>query len=135
MARRFDSAEQEAYLNLWRTYDRLRALEDECFAEFGLTAQQYNLLRLLRAARPGAVPTLKLVERLISRAPDVTRMLDKLEAAGLVARARTASVRSPASTDSNRTPPRIATESSSSIGQKLRGKPAVQPPWLRSSAP
>jgi hypothetical protein len=43
--RRFDSPEQEAYLALWRTYDRLRLLEDELFVEFELTAQQYNLLR------------------------------------------------------------------------------------------
>ena len=87
-ARRFDSPEQEAYLGLWRTYDRLRALEDELFAGFGLTAQQYNLLRLLRAARPDPVPTLRLADRLVSRAPDVTRMLDKLETAGLITRTR-----------------------------------------------
>jgi DNA-binding MarR family transcriptional regulator len=85
--RRFDSPQQEAYLALWRTYDRLRAIEDELFAAFDLTAQQYNLLRLLRAAN-APVPTLSLADRLISRAPDVTRMLDKLEARGLIARAR-----------------------------------------------
>src|SRR5213593_1617361 len=85
--RRFDSPEQEAYLALWRTYDRLRALEDELFAGFDLTAQQYNLLRLLRAAHEPA-PTLALAERLVSRAPDITRMLDKLEERGLVRRDR-----------------------------------------------
>ncbi len=88
--RRFDSPEQEAFLNLWRTYDRLRALEDELFAGFDLTPQLYNLLRLLKAARPDPVPTLALAERLVSRAPDVTRMLDKLEARGLVSRVRSA---------------------------------------------
>ncbi len=88
--RRFDSPEQEAFLNLWRTYDRLRALEDELFAGFELTPQLYNLLRLLKAARPDAVPTLALADRLVSRAPDVTRMLDKLEARGLVSRVRSA---------------------------------------------
>lgn len=87
-ARRFDSPEQEAYLALWRTYDRLRAFEDELFAGFDLTAQQYNLLRLLRAGHPKAVPTLALAERLVSRAPDVTRMIDKLEARGLLTRTR-----------------------------------------------
>lgn len=85
--RRFDSFEQEAYLALWRTYDRLRALEDELFAGFELTAQQYNLLRLLRSAQ-AAVPTLAMAERLVSRAPDVTRMLDKLEARSLITRTR-----------------------------------------------
>src|SRR5262245_29538011 len=85
--RRFDSPQQEAYLALWRTYDRLRALEDELFAGFDLTAQQYNLLRLLRAGHE-PVPTLALAERLVSRAPDVTRMLDKLEERGLLTRTR-----------------------------------------------
>ena len=62
------------------------ALEDELFAGFDLTAQQYNLLRLLRAAHPNRVPTLALAERLVSRAPDITRMLDKLEQRGLITR-------------------------------------------------
>lgn len=87
--RSFDCPEQEVYLNLWRTYDRLRALEDELFAAHGLTAQQYNALRLL-AAHPEGLPTLALASRLISRAPDVTRMLDKLGRDGLVARERRA---------------------------------------------
>ncbi|GIW83803.1 MAG: MarR family transcriptional regulator [Gemmataceae bacterium] len=85
--RRFDSLEQEAYLSLWRTYDRLKILEEELFAEYELTAQQYNVLRLLRAARE-PLPTLALADRLISRAPDITRMLDKLEQRGLISRTR-----------------------------------------------
>lgn len=85
---RFDSLPQEVYLGLWRTYDRLRALEDELFASFELTAQQYNVLRLLKAAQPEAVPTLSLVERLVSRAPDVTRMIDRLKERKLVSRER-----------------------------------------------
>ena len=86
--RRFDSLEQEAYLALWRTYDRLRMIEDELFAQFELTAQQYNVLRLLRASRPEPLPTLALAEKLVSRAPDITRMVDKLEARKLVTRTR-----------------------------------------------
>jgi len=85
---RFDSQLQEAYLNLWRTYDRLRALEDEFFTPFALTAQQYNMLRVLKARHPRTLPTLELAQRLVSRAPDITRMLDKLEERGLVARER-----------------------------------------------
>src|SRR5262245_66329636 len=83
-AGRFDSLEQEVFLNLWRTYDRLRALEDELFGRFGLTAQQYNVLRLLKAQHPVTTPTLALANRLITRAPDITRMLDKLEQRGLI---------------------------------------------------
>lgn len=87
---RFDSPQQEAYLNLWRTYDRLRMLEDELFARHDLSAQQYNVLRLLRAKHPEAVPTLILAKRLVSRAPDITRMLDKLEQRGWIERERPA---------------------------------------------
>lgn len=86
--RRFDSLEQEAFLNLWRTYDRLRSLEDELFARYDLTPQQYNALRLLRSANPEAIRTLDLAGRLVSRAPDITRMLDKLEERGFVERDR-----------------------------------------------
>src|SRR6516225_8363434 len=89
-SRRFDSLEQEAFLGLWRTYDRLRALEEELFARYELTPQQYNALRLLRRDHPAPVRTLDLAGRLVSRAPDITRLLDKLEERGLVARERPA---------------------------------------------
>lgn len=85
---RFDSLEQEAFLNLWRTYDRLRALEESLFGQFDLSAQQYNALRLLRGVHPQSMPTLALGARLISRAPDMTRLLDKLESRQLVQRER-----------------------------------------------
>ncbi len=86
--RRFDSLEQETFLNLWRTYDRLRALEDELFGRYDLTAQQYNALRLLRGQHPGSLPTLVLASKLVSRAPDITRLLDKLHERGLIFRER-----------------------------------------------
>jgi DNA-binding MarR family transcriptional regulator len=86
----FDSAQQEAYLNLWRTYDRLRMLEDELFGAHGLTAQKYNALRLLRGSHPERLPTLAVAARLVSRAPDITRMVDRLTERGLVDRERPA---------------------------------------------
>jgi DNA-binding MarR family transcriptional regulator len=88
--RRFDSLEQEVFLSLWRTYDRLRALEDELFGLYELTPQQYNALRLLAGARPDRIRTLDLAGRLVSRAPDITRLLDKLERRGLIQRDRPA---------------------------------------------
>ena len=88
-SRRFDSLERKGqFLNLWRTYDRLRALEDALFGSHDLTAQQYNALRLLRGVSPGTLPTLALAERLVSRAPDITRLLDKLAERGLIERQR-----------------------------------------------
>jgi DNA-binding MarR family transcriptional regulator len=88
--RRFDSAQQETYLNLWRTYDRLKVIEEQAFGEFGLSAQQYNALRLLRSVHPQSMPVLVLGSRLISRAPDITRLLDRLEKRDLVQRVRRA---------------------------------------------
>ncbi|HEX4130345.1 MAG TPA: MarR family transcriptional regulator [Pirellulales bacterium] len=89
-SRRFDSLEQEAFLNLWRTYDRLRAAEDELFGQYDLSAQQYNVLRLLCGEHPESLPTLVLAGRLVSRAPDITRMLDHLERRELIQRQRLA---------------------------------------------
>lgn len=89
LRRKFDSNEQEAYLAIWRTYDRLKAIEEEFFTQWNITAQQYNLLRLLRNTHPKPIPTLSVFNRLVSRAPDVTRMLDRLEKLGLINRSRT----------------------------------------------
>ena len=86
----FDSLEQEAYLQLWRTYDRLRELDERVFQRHGVTAQQYNALRILKSVRPGALSTSAVGARLVSRAADMTRLLDKLEEQGLVARRRSA---------------------------------------------
>lgn len=88
--RGFDSLEQEAFLNLWRTYDRLRSHEDQLFSRHDLTPQQYNALRLLRGVHPGALATLTLAARLVSHAPDITRMLDKLQERRLIQRERPA---------------------------------------------
>jgi DNA-binding MarR family transcriptional regulator len=85
---KFDSPLQELYLNMWRSYDRLRELEDELFDRFGLSSQQYNVLRLLKAALPQSVATLSLADRLVSRSPDITRLLDRLVERGLIERTR-----------------------------------------------
>src|SRR5262249_42397064 len=50
----------------------------------------YNALRLVRATHPEPVQTLTLADRLVSRAPDITRMLDKLDERGLIIRERPA---------------------------------------------
>ena len=89
-APRFDSLEQEVFLNLWRSYDQLKSFEEEVFGKARLSAQQYNTLRLLRSVHPDPMPTLLLGRRLISRAPDMTRLLDRLEQRGLLSRERRA---------------------------------------------
>lgn len=84
----FDSSEQQVYLHLWRTYDCLKTIEDQVFSRYSLSAQQYNALRLLQAAFPAPTQTMELGRRLISRMPDTTRMLDRLEKQHLVTRIR-----------------------------------------------
>lgn len=86
----FDSPEQEVFLQLWRTYDCLKALEEQLFAQHDLSPQQYNALRLLQQVAPAGMQTMELGRQLISRAPDTTRMLDRLQKRGLIARNRRA---------------------------------------------
>ncbi|MDA8745808.1 MarR family transcriptional regulator [Rubripirellula amarantea] len=84
----FDSPAQEAYLHLWRSYDRLRAIEDELFNRYDLSAQQYNALRLLSVVYPAGMQTMEIGRQLISRMPDMTRLLDRLNKRGLITRKR-----------------------------------------------
>jgi DNA-binding MarR family transcriptional regulator len=52
----------------------------------GITHDQYNVLRILRGAGPEGLPRGDIADRLISRAPDVTRLLDRLERRGSIRR-------------------------------------------------
>lgn len=84
----FRSREQEAYLSLLRTADALQTSVEAKLNEFGLTGTQYNALRILRGAGPGGLPCSEIGERMITRDPDVTRLLNRLEKRGYVRRAR-----------------------------------------------
>jgi DNA-binding MarR family transcriptional regulator len=77
---------QTAYVTLLSTADRVRTFFETICAPFDITAQQYNVLRILRGAEPEGLPTLTIAERMIERTPGITRMIDRLEAKGLVAR-------------------------------------------------
>ncbi len=84
----FSSREQEAYLSLLRTADALRSRVEAKLKEFGLTGTQYNALRILRGAGADGIPCSEIGERMITRDPDVTRLLDRLQKRGLVERSR-----------------------------------------------
>jgi len=84
----FASREAEAYLSLLRTSDALQTQVEAQLKEFGLTGTQYNALRILRGAGPEGLPCREIGERMITRDPDVTRLLDRLEDRGFVQRAR-----------------------------------------------
>lgn len=83
----FESLEQEAMLNLLRTSDRFQNRFGRLFREFGLTASQYNVLRILRGeGKP--TPVLEIAERMIQVVPAITGLIDRLEKQGLVKRER-----------------------------------------------
>ena len=85
--RPFDLPEQEAMLNVLRTADQLQIRFARLFRRFGLTPQQYNVLRILRGeGRP--LPILEIAARMITVVPGITGLVDRLEAAGLVERQR-----------------------------------------------
>src|ERR687885_2072710 len=79
-------AARSAYATLLSAADRVRSSFETVCAPFDITAQQYNVLRILRGAEPEGLPTLTIAERMIERTPGITRMIDRLESKGLVER-------------------------------------------------
>ena len=79
--------EQIAFVNLAKTYDRIRGQFAALFKEYGITEPQYNVLRILRGAGE-CLPCSQIGERMLTRVPDVTRLLDRLEARRLIGRDR-----------------------------------------------
>jgi len=86
--RPFASLEQEAFLNLGRTWAVLDHGMAEALRPHGITPTQYNALRILRGAGSDGLCRNEVIERLIARVPDATRLLSRLEAAGLIVRGR-----------------------------------------------
>jgi DNA-binding MarR family transcriptional regulator len=88
--RPFESPAEEAYLNLIRTYGVLEADFARLFKQQRISEPKYNVLRILRGAGGDGLPSLEIASRMITRVPDVTRIVDRLETQGLVKREKTA---------------------------------------------
>ena len=86
--RPFTSLQQEAFLNVERTEAVLHDAFERMLKPYGVSATQYNALRILRGAGPEGLCRNEIRDRLITRMPDVTRLLDRMEEAGLVTRVR-----------------------------------------------
>src|SRR5437763_14706699 len=83
----FESPEQEAALSVLRTGDQLQIRIARLLREHGLTPSQYNVLRILRGeGKP--LPILEIASRTITVVPGITGLIDRLEQAGFVNRAR-----------------------------------------------
>jgi DNA-binding MarR family transcriptional regulator len=84
----FSSLEQEAQLSVIRTASVLFDEVEQFLRPYGITATQYNVLRILRGAEPNGLCRNELRDRMLTRMPDMTRLLDRMEESGMVARTR-----------------------------------------------
>jgi DNA-binding MarR family transcriptional regulator len=84
----FGSLEEAAFLNLLRTASILSERVGEVLKAKGLTPTQYNVLRILRGAGPAGLSCSEVGERMVTRDSDITRLVDRMEKMGLVARER-----------------------------------------------
>ena len=88
-AKPFRSSAQEATVALLRTASIVSRALGRVVEPSGLSLAQYNALRIIRGAGTGGIPTLSIRERMIEEGTTITRLLDKLEDAGLIRRERT----------------------------------------------
>jgi DNA-binding MarR family transcriptional regulator len=86
--RPFTSDEQESFLTLARAWEVVAERAREPISAAGLSVPQYNVLRILRGAEPEGLQTYEVAQRMVTRAPNITRLVDKLEAAALLTRTR-----------------------------------------------
>lgn len=84
----FGSLAQEAFLSVARTEAQLRESIERLLEPHGLTLTQYNVLRVLRGAESEGLCRNEIRDRLVTRMPDVSRLLDRMETAGLIHRVR-----------------------------------------------
>jgi DNA-binding MarR family transcriptional regulator len=84
----FRSLEEEAHLSIIRTADQLMGSGALMLKDHGLTPTQYNVLRILRGAGAEGLPSGEVADRMITREPDITRLLDRMEGRGWVHRRR-----------------------------------------------
>jgi DNA-binding MarR family transcriptional regulator len=80
--------EDQLFVAILKTADSLSQEGDQLIKSAGLTAAQYNVLRILRGAEPEGLPCSVIGERMISRDPDMTRLLDRMEKRSLITRQR-----------------------------------------------
>jgi DNA-binding MarR family transcriptional regulator len=84
----FRSLQQEAYLSVVRTSTALTDAMEDLVKARGISATQYNVLRILRGSGAEGLCRNALRDRMLTRMPDMTRLLDRMEEAGLVVRVR-----------------------------------------------
>ena len=86
--RPFRSRRHEGAIGLLRTADLFHRAITRVVEPLCITAQQYNVLRILRGAGSDGLPTLDIADRMVEQSPGITRLLDRLEAKKLARRER-----------------------------------------------
>jgi DNA-binding MarR family transcriptional regulator len=84
----FELLEQEVCLNLLRTADHLSQDGHSLLQSHGISPPQYNVLRILRGHGGEGLPCCEIMAQMLTRMPDITRLVDRLEEAGLACRTR-----------------------------------------------
>jgi DNA-binding MarR family transcriptional regulator len=84
----FPRRSSEALLSVLRTAALLEHQLNDVLRPYGITELQYNVLRILRGAGPGGWCGREISERLVSKMPDVSRLLDRMEGMQLIRRER-----------------------------------------------
>jgi DNA-binding MarR family transcriptional regulator len=82
----FDSSYEKAVVNLLYTHNWIRDRQQEVFKPYGLKMQHYNVLRILKGRYPEAYSPGEIKEVMLDKAPDLTRLIDKMVDMGLIDR-------------------------------------------------
>ncbi len=91
--RKFSNPGQEAVLNIMAASSVLREKQNSILQDHGLSVQQYNILRILKGGPKEGFPRCEIYDRMVEKAPDITRLIDRMEKAQLVMRVRSESDR------------------------------------------
>jgi DNA-binding MarR family transcriptional regulator len=120
-AKPFASVEEEAFLNLGRTFQVLQERVAALLKDYQLTPPQYNILRILRGAAPEGLTCSEASERMLSPDPDMTRLLDRMESRQLIERERSREDRRVVVTRITRAGLELASGIDRPLDQLLRG--------------
>lgn len=84
--RKFKSSHEKAMVNLVYTSNWFRDRQQSFFTPFGIKSQHYNILRILKGRHPDASSPGEIKEVMLDKAPDLTRLIDKLNSLGYIKR-------------------------------------------------
>lgn len=84
LQKEFRSPHQKAVINLIYTANWVQGKQQEYFKTFGITGQQFNILRILQGQFPKSISGVEIKSRMLDRNSDVSRLLDRLAAKDLI---------------------------------------------------